>query len=108
MKYELKVLYISAINKILIEDTHIEMTESSRLQTDLSTGKSMSYSQLLDAIDRVASALKRRGLKANDVVLVMASNHVETAVFFLSVWRAGGINACLTLSLLPGAEGLSD
>lgn len=68
----------------------------------------MSYSQLLDAIDRVASALKRRGLKANDVVLVMASNHVETAVFFLSVWRAGGINACLTLSLLPGAEGLSD
>jgi len=69
--------------------------------TDLSTGKSMTYDQLVDAMARVAASLQRRGLRANDVVLVMASNHVETAVFFFAVWLAGGINACLTLSLMP-------
>ncbi len=64
----------------------------------------MTYDQLVDAMARVAASLQRRGLRANDVVLVMASNHVETAVFFFAVWLAGGINACLTLSLMPGTH----
>ena len=62
----------------------------------------MTYSQLLDNIDRVASALRRRGLKSDEKVLIMASNHIEVAVFFYGVWAAGGATACLTLSLLPG------
>ena len=70
------------------------------LQTDVSTGKSMLYSQLLENIDRVAAALKRRGLKAGDTFLIMASNHIELPVVFFAVWVAGGTNACLTFNLL--------
>ena len=62
----------------------------------------MTYSQLVDKMDRVACALKRRGLQSNETVLVIASNYVEVAVFFFGVWAAGGVNACLTLNLLPG------
>jgi acyl-CoA synthetase (AMP-forming)/AMP-acid ligase II len=74
------------------------------LQTDLTTGKSMKYSELLTNVDRLSAVLRRRGLKPNDVVLIMAANHIELPLFFFAVWNAGGSNACLTLNLLPGVS----
>ena len=68
----------------------------------MSTGKSMTYSQLLNAMDRVASAFLKRGFKPQDTVLFMASNHVEFSVIFFAIWMLGGSGACLTLNLLPG------
>lgn len=71
-------------------------------QTDLTTGKSMTYVQLAANIRRIASALRRRGLAANQCVLVMASNHIELAVFLLATWRAGGSFAALTINYSSG------
>ena len=71
-------------------------------KSDVSTGKSLTYSQLLSAMDRVASALVKRGFQPQDTVLFMSSNHVEFPVLFFAVWMLGGSNACLTLYLLPG------
>ena len=71
-------------------------------QTDMTTGKSMTYSQLGENVDRVAAALVRKGLKPGDTVIIMAANHIELAVFFFGTWAAGGVSGCLTLSLLPG------
>jgi acyl-CoA synthetase (AMP-forming)/AMP-acid ligase II len=71
-------------------------------QTDISTGKSVTYTCLLEQTDAVASSLRNKGLQTGDVVLIMAANHVEVAVFFFAVWKAGACNACLTLNLLTG------
>ena len=71
-------------------------------QTDISTGKSVTYTCLLDQTDSVASSLRSKGLQTGDVVLIMAANHVQVAVFFFAVWKAGACNACLTLNLLTG------
>ena len=62
----------------------------------------MTYGQLLDGVDRVAGALWRRGLKAHETVLIVASNHVEFFVMALGAWKAGGTVASLTLNLFPG------
>ena len=64
----------------------------------------MKYSELLTNVDRLSTALRRRGLKPNDIVLIMAANHIELPLFFFAVWNAGGSNACLTLNLLPGVS----
>ena len=66
---------------------------------DASTGKSMKYSELLDGMRRIASALCKKGFQVNDSVLFMASNHIELPLVFFGVWKAGGNAACLTLNL---------
>ena len=62
----------------------------------------MTYSQLLSGMDRVASALLKRGFSTEDTVLFVLSNRVEFPVVFFAVWMLGGINACLKLNLTPG------
>jgi long-subunit acyl-CoA synthetase (AMP-forming) len=71
-------------------------------QKDIPTGKSMTYSQLLSGMDRVASALLKRGFNTKDTVLFVVSNHVEFPVMFFAVWMLGGINTCLKLNMTPG------
>ena len=68
----------------------------------MTTGKSLKYSELLIAIDKVACALRKRGLQPNDTVIYVVSNHIEVPVMFFGVWAAGGINAGLTPNLFPG------
>jgi acyl-CoA synthetase (AMP-forming)/AMP-acid ligase II len=71
-------------------------------QTDISTGESVTYTCLMEQTDSVASSLRSKGLQTGDVVLIMAANHVQVAVFFFAVWKAGACNACLILNLLTG------
>jgi len=49
-----------------------------------------------------ASVLRRRGLRAGDSVLFVASNHLDVPLIFFAVWKAGGSCACLTLNLGAG------
>lgn len=70
-------------------------------QTDVSTGKTVLYTELLFQMQQVASWLRKNGFRTEDTVLIVASNHVELAVMLFGVWRAGGSVACLTLNLLP-------
>lgn len=77
-------------------------------QTDITTGKSMTYVELATNIRKIASALNRRGLRANQPILVMASNHIELPVFLLGTWRAGGSFAALTINYSSGAPVIAE
>ena len=69
------------------------------MQRDGGTGRSMTYIELESAVIKTSSALAKRGLQANDVVLLISNNFIEVPVAFFSVWKAGGCCACLTLNL---------
>jgi hypothetical protein len=71
-------------------------------QTDLSTGKSMTYSQLAVAIDRLHISLRRRGLRPRDTVGLVGSNHIEIPIVFFAVWKACGSCSGLDIGLFPG------
>jgi acyl-CoA synthetase (AMP-forming)/AMP-acid ligase II len=62
----------------------------------------MSYSQLLSNMKIIASSLYKRGFRAGDVVVIIASNRIEVALMLLSVWKAGGVVGCFTLNLSKG------
>jgi len=82
-----------------IQNNIIQYGDSS-WTTDISTGKSKTYSELLSESAKIASALIKRGFKIGDNILLMAPNLVELPITMLGAWRAGGSCACLTLNLL--------
>lgn len=56
------------------------------------SGRSLSYNELADHINRFATGLHRRGFKKGDVFAIFCPNVPEYAVVFLGVAAAGGIN----------------
>lgn len=62
----------------------------------------MSYGQLLSSLKSVASALRKRGLKTGDNVVVIGRNDIEVPLMSMAVWRAGGTQACLSVNLQSG------
>ena len=64
----------------------------------------MTYSEMVDSVTRLASALRKRGLKVGDSVLMMATNSIEIALSIFSVMKAGGASVSTTLNLFPGNE----
>lgn len=62
----------------------------------------MMYGQLISAMNRVASALRKRGLNTNDVVLLMGGNRLEMAIMYLAVWTTGGCCGSFGLNSHPG------
>ena len=52
----------------------------------------------------MASGLKKRGLKTEDCVLLMAANCVGISVSIFGVMKAGGACVCTTLNLFPGTR----
>jgi len=78
---------------------NIEQYGDSVWMTNISTGHSMKYSEIIPTVKSMASALCKKGFQANDVVLIMASNYIEVPLMFYAAWKAGGSAACLTLNL---------
>ena len=72
------------------------------MQHDVSTGKTMTYSEMVSGVTKMASALIKRGLKKGDAVLVMASNYAELAVAIFAIMKTGAYCASLTLNLFSG------
>jgi acyl-CoA synthetase (AMP-forming)/AMP-acid ligase II len=56
------------------------------------TGRTITYSQLADAITEVAAGLSQRGFKKGDVFGILSPNVPEYAVVFHAVASLGGIN----------------
>lgn len=65
----------------------------------------MSYSQLMSSLRSVASALRKRGLKTGDNVVLIGCNDIELPLMSMAVWRAGGTQACLSVNLPRGKRG---
>ena len=61
----------------------------------------LSWADLDTLLDRVAAALQREGVTANEPVAIAASNAVSTALAFLGALRAGAVAAPLTSTAAP-------
>ncbi len=55
------------------------------------TGKTWTYKELKDAVWRVSSALYRKGMRKDDVMLMLSENSVEYIITFLAAVSFGGI-----------------
>jgi acyl-CoA synthetase (AMP-forming)/AMP-acid ligase II len=55
------------------------------------TGETITYGQLIAAIDATASSLVAHGLRQGDVVAVCGFNSPAYAVAVHAIWRAGGV-----------------
>ena len=66
----------------------------------------MTYGELIESINCIASALQKKGFRSNDTVLLMAKNHIEMVITYLAVWSIEGCSASLGISYccLPGVE----
>ena len=64
----------------------------------------MNYSEMVTKVTKMASGLKKRGLKTEDCVLLMAANCVGISVSIFGVMKAGGACVCTTLNLFPGTR----
>ena len=58
---------------------------------DGTTGKSLSYTQFHDYVEKIAAALAERGVSDGDVVALFAPNLPEWAALFHGILRANGI-----------------
>ncbi len=65
------------------------------------TGRVITYAQLLDAVWRVASSLARRGLRKGDVFALYSPNVPEYPVAFHAVALLGGINTTINPVATP-------
>jgi len=51
----------------------------------------MTYSELLEVVDRTALALRKRSIgRTNEPVLIVADNDIRLAVFIFALWKVGG------------------
>jgi len=58
----------------------------------------MTYGELIESINCIASALQKKGFRSNDTVLLMAKNHIEMVITYLAVWSIEGCSASLGVS----------
>ncbi|TMD20398.1 MAG: 4-coumarate--CoA ligase family protein, partial [Chloroflexi bacterium] len=70
------------------------------------SGRKLTYEALADGVNRVASALRRRGLKKGDVFAIFSPNLPEYPIAFHAVASLGGI--ITTLNSLYTPRELSD
>lgn len=61
--------------------------------------RSWTYGQLLDSVDRLASTLRRLGVRKGDRIAVLAENRPEYTQIQLAAARIGAIVACLNWRL---------
>ena len=55
------------------------------------TGRSYSYANVIDRIERLAAGLRDLGMCPGDVLCMMTYNHIEIPIFTLAVSLIGGV-----------------
>lgn len=65
------------------------------------SGRQLTYRQLADGVQRVASALRRHGFKKGDVFAIFSQNLPEYPIAFHAVAPLGGINTTLNSLYTP-------
>jgi acyl-CoA synthetase (AMP-forming)/AMP-acid ligase II len=58
---------------------------------DATTGRTLTYAELIDAVNRAAAGLRSRGFQKDDVFAIHCLNSPEYAVAFLAVAMLGGV-----------------
>ena len=78
--------------------------DASTAFVDLATDESVTFTQLQQRVEAVASELKRRGLKAGDHVAMLTPPGIDLVAAVYGVWRAGGVTVIADRGL--GLDGL--
>lgn len=60
------------------------------------TGRTLTYNQLVNAVDRTAAGLAARGFRKGDVFAIHCLNTPEYAVAFLAVAKLGGVSTMIS------------
>jgi len=60
------------------------------------TGRTLTYEQLVNAVDRTAAGLAARGFRKGDVFAIHCLNSPEYAVAFLAVAKLGGVSTMVS------------
>jgi acyl-coenzyme A synthetase/AMP-(fatty) acid ligase len=60
---------------------------------DLESGNSMDFSNLRDAVERIAALLEKLGVGPGDRVALLCDERIEKILIFLAIWRVGAV-AC--------------
>ena len=60
------------------------------------TGRTLTYKQLVNAVDRTAAGLAARGFRKGDVFAIHCLNAPEYAVAFLAVAKLGGVSTMIS------------
>lgn len=60
------------------------------------TGRTLTYKQLVNAVDRAAASLTARGFRKGDVFAIHCLNAPEYAVAFLAVAKLGGVSTMIS------------
>jgi acyl-coenzyme A synthetase/AMP-(fatty) acid ligase/pimeloyl-ACP methyl ester carboxylesterase len=71
---------------------------------DLATDESVTFAQLAERVDAVASELRRRGLQPGDHVAMLTPPGIDLVAAVYGVWRAGGVTVIADRGL--GLSGL--
>lgn len=73
-------------------------------------GTKLTYAELDEASNRVASELRRRGIKNNDLIAIVAEHRIETIIGILGIMKAGGAYVPIDISYpeMRNREMLSD
>jgi long-chain acyl-CoA synthetase len=73
----------------IAELVRLHATREPRHAALVHDGRTLTYGELDESMDRVATSLQRDCLKPGDVIAVCAANSIEYAVVFLGALRAG-------------------
>ncbi|MGW5220901.1 AMP-binding protein [Nocardia sp. NPDC004085] len=68
---------------------------------DAGSGVTLTYGELVDAIDGFAGVLRRRGIGTGDVVALLSPNSVWFAIAFHAILRAGGVATTISTLYTP-------
>ena len=60
------------------------------------TGRTVTYGELIDAVDRVAASLAARGFRKGDVCAIHCLNCPEYAIAFLALAKLGGVSTMVS------------
>ena len=60
-------------------------------QVETKTGRSYSYANVIDRIERLAAGLRELGMGPGDVLCMMTYNHIHIPIFTLAVSMIGGV-----------------
>ena len=67
----------------------------------ISEGKEMTYSEMNQAANRVATAILKMGVKAGDHIGICAPNSIDWLVFYFGILKTGAVAVTLGASLSP-------
>src|SRR4029078_2313422 len=92
-------IYRSSLPPVKIPDTPVADFVLARARErgdraaliDSLTGRTITYAQLPDLVDRTAAALARIGIRQGDVCAIVSPNSLEFPVAFLAIARLGAI-----------------